>query len=224
MGKITDIVSQKKDPKRVNIFVDGEFAFGVSAEIQFEKKLKIGQILTEKQIDVLVELDQTERLFNKALGFLSFRPRSGKEIRDYLLRKGKLKEIDKSDVEKVQYEKSIEKAISKLKKLDLINDNEFAIWWVDQRKKFKLSGNRLIKLELMQKGISRDIIDDVLQGTNLTTLSEYELAEKAAKKKLSAYKKLEIREYRIKMGQYLSRRGFDWDITKKVVDTLSKKR
>lgn len=224
MGKITDIAPQKKDPKRVNIFVDNDFAFGVSLEIRFEKKLSIGQNLTEKQIGDLVELDQIERLFNRSLRFLSFRPRSEREIRDYLLRKGKLKEIDKSDAEKIQYEKSIDKAISKLKKLDQINDKGFALWWVDQRKKFKQSGNRLIKLELMQKGISKDVIEDVFQEVDLGSQSEYKLAEKAAEKKLSIYKKLEIGEYRIKMGQYLARRGFDWEITKKVVDTLSKKR
>ena len=224
MGKITDITPQKKDPKRVNLFVDNEFAFGISAEIRFEKKLSIGQNLTEKQIGDLVKLDQIERLFNRSLRFLSFRPRSEKEIRDYLLRKGKLKEIDKSDAEKIQYEKSIDKAIGKLKKLDQINDKGFALWWLDQRKKFKQSGNRLIKLELMQKGISKDVIDDVFQEANLDPQSEYKIAEKAAEKKLNAYKKLEIREYRIKMGQYLARRGFDWEITKKVVDTLSKKR
>lgn len=224
MGKITDIVPQKKDLKRVNIFIDNEFAFGISAEIRFEKKLSIGQNLTEEQMGDVVELDQIERLFNRSLRFLSFRPRSEKEIRDYLLRKGKLKEIDKSGAEKIQYEKSIDKAISKLKKLDQINDKEFALWWVDQRKKFKRSGDRLIRLELMQKGMTRDIIEDVFQEANLATQSEYEIAEKAAEKKSNTYKKLEIREYRIKMGQYLARRGFDWEITKKVVDTLSKKR
>ena len=224
MGKITDIAPQKKDHKRVSIFVDHEFAFGISLEIRFEKKLSIGQNLTEKQIGDLIELDQVERLFNRSLRFLSFRPRSEKEIRDYLLWKGKLKEINKSEAEKIQYEKSIDKAIIKLEKLDQINDKGFALWWVDQRKKFKQSGNRLIKLELMQKGISKDVIEDVFQEENLGFQSEYEIAEKAADKKLNTYKKLEIKEYRVKMGQYLARRGFDWEITKKVVDTLSKKR
>src|SRR3972149_11751663 len=97
--KITDIAAQKKR-ERFNIFLDGEFAFGVSAELRFTKKLEVGQNLTQKEVESIVEADQTERLFNKALRFLSYRPRSEKEVRDDLLRKGRLKDTDKSEAER----------------------------------------------------------------------------------------------------------------------------
>ena len=125
MGKITDIKQQQKDPNRFNVFIDGKFAFGISAEIRFVKKLEVGQRVSEKQNENLITADQTERLLNKALKFLSFRPRSEKEIRDYLLRKGKLKEV-KSEVEIKQYEVSVEEVIKRLKKLEQINDYGFA--------------------------------------------------------------------------------------------------
>ena len=218
MGKITDITFQKKDPKRVNISIDGEFAFGFSVEAKFLNKLAVGKNLPQAQINKLVESDQIERLINKALKFLSFRPRSEKEVRDYLLRKGKIGEIEKSDTEKTQYEKSVEKVVQKLKNLDQINDKEFASWLVEQRKRFRPRGNRLIEAELAQKGIDKDTINEITQEKNQE--SEEELAIKAAKKKLPSYKKLNRDEFRIKLGQYLARRGFDWGTIKKVVDTL----
>jgi regulatory protein len=222
MGKITDIAPQKKNPKRVSIFLDEEFAFGVSLNLRFEKKLESGQSLSEKQIANLIELDQVERLVNKALRFLSFRPRSEKEIRDHLLRKGKLKDIHKSDAEKSQYEKSVEKVIAKLKKLEQINDKEFAKWWVEQRGRFKPRGERLVKVELFQKGIDRDVIDEVVKQGEES--NEEELAKKAALKKLSSYRKLNYEDFRNKMGQFLARRGFSWNVVKKVVDTMERNR
>ena len=222
MGKITDIALQKKNPKRVNVFLEGEFAFGISLDLRFEKKLEIGKNLTEKQIASLVEADQVERMLNKSLKFLSFRPRSEKEIRDHLLWKGKLKDIDKSDSEKAEYEKSIEKVISKLKKIGQVDDKGFAEWWVEQRQSFKQIGVRAIKVELFQKGIDKDTISELLDESDES--KEVELAVKASSKKIQSYKKLEPQEFRIKMGQYLARRGFGWNTIKKVVDTLSKNR
>ena len=218
--KITSINPQKKND-RFNIFVDGEFAFGISAETRFMKQLEVGKHLSEGQISRLIETDQIERLLQMSLKFLSFRPRSEKEVRDYLLRKGRIGEIEKSDTEKTRYEKSVEKVVQKLKNLDQINDKEFASWLVEQRKRFRPRGNRLIKAELAQKGIDKDIINEIAEENNQE--SEEELAIKAAQKKYTSYKKLNTNEFRIRLGQYLTRRGFDWGTIKKVVDTLEQK-
>lgn len=222
MGKITDITPQKKDKKRVNIFIDQDFAFGVSIELKFEKKLEVGKLLSERQVVNIVEDDQVERLFNKSLRLLSYRPRSEKEIRDHLLRKGKLRGLEKSEFEDSQYENSIEKALLKLKRLKQIDDKEFTVWWIDQRKKFKTRGVRAIKMELVQKGVDKDIISELLDQDDEE--AEEELAVKASQKKIGSYNKLDKYEFRNKMGQYLSRRGFGWSTIKKVVDTLSKNR
>ena len=218
--KITSINPQKKND-RFNIFVDGEFAFGISAETRFMKQLEVGKHLSEGQISRLIETDQIERLLQMSLKFLSFRPRSEKEVRNYLLRKGRIGEIEKSDTEKTRYEKSVEKVVQKLKNLDQINDKEFASWLVEQRKRFRPRGNRLIKAELAQKGIDKDIINEIAEENNQE--SEEELAIKAAQKKYTSYKKLNTNEFRTRLGQYLARRGFDWGTIKKVVDTLEQK-
>ena len=168
------------------------------------------------------EDDQIERLFNNSLRLLSYRPRSEREIKQHLLRKGKLKGLGKSDVEDLQYEKSIEKVLAKLKRLKQIDDKEFAVWWIDQRRKFKTRGARAIKVELIQKGVDRDIIAELLDQSEEE--SEEGLALKAAQKKIKSYERLDKYEFRNKMGQYLARRGFDWNTIKKVVDTLLENR
>lgn len=210
---------QKKNPKRVNIFIDGEFAFGISRESKIINKLKIQDSLSDIRIQNLIFNDQVERLLGKAIKFLSYRPRSEKEIRDNLLQKLKL--TDKAEEEKKNFEKSIEEVIKKIKKIGQIDDREFAKWWVDQRTRFKKMSPRIIKSELWKKGIDKELIDEILTESNI---DQYSLALEAAKKKLSSYKSLDKVEFKTKMSRFLASRGFSWEGIKKVVDTLSESR
>ncbi len=217
MNQITDIQPQKKNPKRMNIFLDGSFAFGISRESKIVNKLTIGVSLSTKKIEDLIFNDQVERLFEKAVKFLSYRPRSEREVHDNLLQKLKL--TDKSEEEKKNFEKSIQEVIKKLDKLGLVNDLEFAKWWVEQRTSFKKSSPRIIKSELFRKGIDKEIIEQVL---NKSEVNPFELTLSAARKKFPSYKRLEPKEFREKMSRFLASRGFDWEIIKRVVDTLGK--
>ncbi len=217
MSLISDIQPQKKNPKRVNIFIDGDFAFGISRESKIVNQIKIGETLTEKKTQELIFKDQVERLYEKAIKFLSYRPRSEKEIRDNLLQKLKL--TDKGEEEKKNFQKSIEQVLDKLRKLELVNDREFTIWWVEQRTKFRKSSPRIIKSELFKKGIDKEIIEQVL---NEAEIDPFQLALEGAKKKLSLYRRLAPKEFREKTSRFLASKGFDWEVIKRVVDTLSK--
>ncbi|MEX0622233.1 MAG: RecX family transcriptional regulator [Candidatus Woykebacteria bacterium] len=219
MGKITDIKQQKKNLNRLSVDVDDSFAFGISAQLVFEKNLKISQEISKKEIEDLIFQDQTERLLNKSLRFLSFRPRSEKELRDHLLRKGRLKEV-KSDGEKEQYEKSIEMVVNKLKKIKQLDDQEFTRWWVEQRNKFKPSGKNLLRAELLSKGINKETVNDVIESNSE---DQIQIALLAARKKMKLYTKLPALEIKTKLNQFLARRGFDWGTIKKVVDSLVNK-
>ncbi len=217
MNQITDIQPQKKNPKRVNIFLDGSFAFGISRESKIINKLNVQDELSDTFVQRLIFNDQIERLYEKAIKFLSYRPRSEKETRDNLLQKLKL--TDKGEEEKKNFQKSIDQVLQKLRKLELLNDREFTVWWVEQRTKFKKTSPRIIKSELFKKGIDKEIIEEIL---NKAEIDPFQLALSAAQKKLSSYQKLEKREFQEKMGRFLASRGFDWEIVKRVVDTLSK--
>lgn len=159
---------------------------------------------------------EIEKLVEKALRFLSFRPRSEREVRDHLKRKLSKKTIDAVD--------TVDATVEKLKRLGYINDLEFTKWWVEQRQTHKPRGLQLIKSELYQKGIAKEIVDETLGGVE-SPEDEVELALQAAKKKLRSYQNLKTSEFKQKMGQYLARRGFDWDTIKealvRLVDTSS---
>lgn len=210
---ITGISPQAKSPLRENIYLNGKFAFGISAEKRFERRLKVGVALTSSEVQEIVQEDQVGKLLNAALNFLSARPRSVKEIKDRL----KLK-LDKGDyVEPVLI---LDKVVGKLTKMDLLDDLEFSRWWVDQRKRFKPRGERLLRGELHSKGVSREIIDELFFAYE-PSLSEI---EKLAKGKAESLAKLPRVEFQTKLSNFLARKGYDWDEIKSVVDRLSQSR
>ncbi len=153
--KITRLAYQKKDPNRVNVYVDGKFAVGLDVNDVVKLGLYQNQeISTEKLGEIIGESEFGKKL-NAALNFLSFRPRSEFEIRQFFRRK------KMTDIEEV---------IAKLKTLGQINDAAFARWFVDQRQTFRPKGKRAIAMELRRLGIKTEIQSDV---------SEESLARKA---------------------------------------------
>ncbi len=159
-------------------------------------------------------MDQFEKFYNSALRFLSYRPRSEKEIRDKLTSK-------KADV------KIIELILNKLKEKNFLNDSEFAKWWIGSRLRFRPRSISLIKRELLQKGIDRETIDAQIFNLNPSAdgsiSNELENAKKLVEKKISRYKDLSRQELYQKLGSFLARRGFDFDTIKQVIDEVVSK-
>lgn len=189
--KITALEIQKRNRNRVNVYLDEEFAFGLSRINA--AYLEIGRILSTEEIKDLINTDIREVAYQKALHFLSYRPRSENEIQ-VNLKKHKYPDDVIHDV------------IGKLKQQNLVNDRDFAKNWVENRSEFRPRGQKALKMELAKKGINRDIIDEVLLNTN-----DEELAYQAAKKQMSKYKRLNWEEIRIKLISFLARRGFSYD-------------
>jgi len=206
VAEITKIKPQK-NKKRVNIYLGGKFAFGLDADNFLKAGLKVGQELSEKQVEDLVFKNEFQKLLNKVYRILSLRPRSEKEIKDYLIKKKATEKIS-------------QKIIEKLKKLGQINDNAFAIWWIEQRLTFRPRGKFGLRMELKQKGVNKKIIDKVIEQL----VDELPLARKVVQKKLKTYKNLPREDFYQKMSAFLARRGFSWPVIKQVVDELLKKR
>ncbi len=104
----------------------------------------------------------------------------------------------------------------------MLNDLEFARSWVESRKKKK--GKRLIKQELIQKGINKEIIEEILNNSNhLNRVDEQKVAENLIEKKMKIWKNLSSLEFKKKAYDFLMRRGFDWEIVKCVVENILKK-
>jgi len=208
MPQISAIEPQKRKHDRFNIFLDGEFAFGLDAAALVRNEIRVGKELDKEEVEKLVLENEVGKMMNKVWRFLAVRPRSRKEIEDYL----KKKEAGPS-VSQVIFEK--------LERYGAINDFEFAKEWVESRNRIRPRGSFLLRIELGQKGIDKEIITAVLEKNEG---HQFGLAQKAAEKKLKALKNLEYRPFFQKMSSYLLRRGFDFGTTKRVVDSLWEKR
>ena len=208
MPQITDIKPQKR-PGRFNIYLNGKYAFAVSAESFVKANLNINQEISSDTVEKLIKDDEFGKTFDNSLKFISFRPRSEKELQNWFKRKEVGEETQKL-------------VIKKLKHLGFLNDEEFAKWWIEQRTTFHPSGQRLIKMELKQKGISDEIIEGIMNNES-RIMGEKELAKKVLEKKLPRLKNYKRQELRKKLQNLLAQRGFSWEVIKELVDTLVKK-
>jgi len=147
-----------------------------------------------------------EKLLQKCYRYLSARNRSEKEMRDYLKKKIQRFKLDNP-------EELIEKIIQELKEKNLIDDKKFINWWVEQRSYFKPKGLFVLKQELLQKGINRDLINQVLEENKI---DELELAKTALRKKARVLKGLKKEERYQKAISFLMRRGFSFETANKV--------
>ena len=200
MKKITALVVQKRNPNRVNIHLDGEYAFGVARIVA--AWLKVGAELDEKKIEQLQVEDARERALQQAMLFLSYRARSESEIRQNLRKH----EIPES---------VIDLTLDRLRQNGLANDNEFAQAWVENRSTFRPRSRRMLAMELRQKGL-----DDESMQSALKSVDDEPLAYEAAQKRAVRFKDLEWSEFRKKLSDFLARRGFPYSVVAPVVTRI----
>ncbi len=156
-------------------------------------------------------------LYTQTLKYLNYRPRSEKEIRDYLAKKLSGYSGGQSHGKS---ESLIEVIILKLKAQRFLNDREFAKMWVRSRSSYKPEGERLIRLELQQKGISKEIIDEVFANTEVRVHSDFDLAVELLEKNRKKYEGMGRQERFNKAGSMLARRGYKLDIIRKAIDQV----
>ncbi len=189
--KITALKVQKRNPNRVSVYLDGEFAFGVSKIVAVW--LRVGQELSEAKIASLQAQETLEVAYQQALHFLSYRPRSEQEVAKKLYEKG----FD---------DNVVSETIKRLQEDRFLGDEQFAKLWVENRSTFRPRSHRLLKLELRQKGIS----DDHIQSALAEAGDESKLALDAAIRYARRLANLEWDEFRKRLGAYLLRRGFSY--------------
>ena len=200
MRKITALVVQKRNPNRVNVHLDGEFAFGLARIVA--AWLRVGQELNEEKIEQLQAEDARERAFQQAMLFLSYRVRSESEIRQNL-RKHEIPEP------------VIEQTLERLRLAGLANDNQFARAWVENRSAFRPRSRRMMAMELRQKGLNDEAVASATEDVD-----DEALAYEAAQKRIARYKGLEWNDFRKKLSDFLARRGFSYSVIAPVVTRL----
>jgi regulatory protein len=200
MRKITALQVQKKNPNRVNIHLDGEYAFGLARVVA--AWLQEGQTLDEEKIANLQAEDARERAMQQAMLFLSYRARSEKEIRENL---------SKHEIP----DAVIEDTLERLRRGGFADDRNFASAWVENRSTFRPRGRRALALELRQKGIDDSTIESALEDVD-----EESLAHEAGQKKARKLRVQEWSEFRKKMSDFLARRGFSYSVIAPIVSRL----
>jgi len=202
MGKVTALHIGKSRRKRVNVFLDGKFAFSLEAEVAVKEGLQLGQELSASEIEALARSDHFHRCLNAAAHYLSYRPRSEFELRERLHRRG----FDGDSVEAV---------LTKLKEQGVVDDMEFAQFWKDNRESFSPRSQWLTKLELRRKGVADDIIDQVTGA-----IDDDNSAYRVALSKARSLPLSDRQGFRRRLGDYLKRRGFGYGVINHTVERV----
>ena len=205
--RITALEPQVNNPERINLYVDGRFLLGVNAAIVLQMGLRLEQELSPSQLELLQSEEAEQRAVDRALNYLSFRPRSREEVRRYLRRKETPPAI-------------IEAALARLDRLDFVNDRTFAGFWIESREQFSPRGARALKNELRMKGVERDLVDEMVNDEQ-----DEERALRAGRKKaitLVNAPNIDFATFRNRLGSFLQRRGFGYQITTRTVRALWK--
>lgn len=199
-GTITALEIQRRNKERVNVYLDGTFAFGIP--LLEAAALRKGQHLTDEQIAALKARDGSEQAYERAVKFLAYRPRSRAEVQRNLTEK----EVDPATIEEV---------LARLESQGYVDDLSFARYWISNRQQFQPKGARALRFELREKGIASAIIEEVLAEFDAN-----DAAYQAASDKARRLKDLDKRTFKEKLGSYLMRRGFNYDTAREVIDRL----
>ena len=199
-GRITAIEPQARHANRFNLYIDDQFALGLSASVA--ARLRVGQTLSEADLAALEREEAYETAHEMALRFLEPRPRSRAEVKQQLRKKQVASDV-------------IDQVIARLTDAGLIDDEAFAKYWVENREAFRPRAGRALRFELKRKGLSDAAIKEAIG-----TLDESESAYRAGTARAARWRNLERRAFMEKLGAFLVRRGFSYEVAKDAAKRL----
>jgi regulatory protein len=201
-GTVTAIQQQQRNPERVNVFLDGEFAFAIPREEAVLQGLRIGRELTVDEVGSFRALDQVSKATESALRLLGVRPRAEHELRDRLKRKG--------------YEpETIELALARVRNWGYLDDADFARRWVDNRLEYRPRSKRMLEMELRQKGVDRETISSTIDETDIDEIgAATEMVRKAAAK----LSRLDPVVAKRRISGQLARRGYGYGVIRSALE------
>ncbi len=202
MPVITALETHRRHKERVKLFLDDEFAFDLP--LLEAARLRLGQCLTDDEVQALLEAGAAQKALDRAIRFLAYRPRSAAEVRRYLAKKDAPEPI-------------IVYVLERLQAQGYLDDLSFARFWVADRERFKPLGPRALRYDLRQKGVADALIDEVLAEIDAS-----ESAYHAAQKRLARYRGCSLSEFRQKLGGLLRRRGFGGETIRDVLLRLER--
>ena len=197
---IVTAVERQRRRRRVNVFVDGRFALALGKELAAERGVRPGRALTSDELAALAEAEARRGALESALRLLAYRPRSEQELHDRLIRKG--------------YESAvIEETLGRLRELGYLDDEAFARFWTETRQALSPKSRLLLAVELRRRGVAQSTAE---QAT--ADISDEEAAYQAASRRLRTLRGLEYQRFRERLGGFLTRRGFSYDVARRTLD------
>ena len=198
---ITALEQQKNNRNRINVFLNNEFAFGLSAFVG--RSLSVGQTLEDLEIDELQNKESREKAFQISLHYIAYKSRTREEVEEKLLNSGFDSELILSIIEEIS-----EKGY--------IDDLDYAKQWVEIRSSSKPRSKRQMSFELKKKGISEEIINKALGRAP----TENELALSLGRKYIRRYQHLDEKDIEKKLFEVLARRAFSYDVIQETLREL----
>ena len=221
--KITNIKQGVKNPNRVNVFVDGRYSFSLDISQVVDFKIKVGLEISEEDLEKYKKASDFGKLYQRALEWVLVRPRSVRETRDYLNRKLKSSSsgaqlraplanrgASQSFTPSEESFELLDDIVSRLVSKGYLNDRKFAEYYVENRFVKKGVSRKRLNMELIKKGISKDVIDEVLDARN----DEEEIVKIIARKRAKYDDD--------KLIQYLCRQGFSYELAQNLVRSYEK--
>lgn len=197
---IVTAVERQRRRRRVTVFVDGAFALALGAELAAERDVRPGRTITPGELSSLAEAEAKRGALESALRLLSYRPRSERELRERLARKGFRRP-------------AIDETAGRLRDLGYLDDAAFARFWTETKQALRPRSRRLVASELRRRGVERDTAEEATAG-----IADEDAAYAAASRRLRALRGLEYRTFRERLGGFLTRRGFSYDVARRTIE------
>jgi regulatory protein len=208
--RITKIENQKKRPARKNIYADGKFVAGVSAETLLKLALRTGDDIGPEQLKAIQAAETIQSARNTALRFLSTRPRTEREMRS------KLRDKEFSDEE-------ISRVIQDLRQTGLLNDREFTRMYIRNARALRPAGAPVLRRKLALLGVDRALVDEIIAEELTTTdqaQSAHDLAAHFVARAKATRKSEPPEKLRARLTGFLGRRGFRWETVRDVMNDV----
>ncbi len=204
---ITALEPRVHRPDRYNLFIDGAFALGVDEATVVAEGFYVGKTLAPAELDELKTRVAEHGLYDAALRFLAARPRSRAEVRRRLLTPKPKKPAPDPE--------AVDHILDRLAERSLLNDGDFAAFWVENRERFSPRSARALEQELRQRGVARETVEELSQPER-----DAERALEAGRQRLHLMAGIDYQTFRTRMGQFLQRRGFSYGVARDAVRIL----
>lgn len=215
LPKITKMRAGVRDPNRVNIFLDGRFAFSLDVTQVVDLGVKVGQEISPERLEELKDASEFGKLYQRTLEWVLTRPHSVREAKNYLRRRQIKRRIlnrqrereEKKALPEIK-EQAMTLVVERLIEKGYLNDEKFAAYYIENRYVRRGISHRRLRAELQNKGVEADLINSLL---NQETRNEDEEIQKVIAKKRAKYDDR-------KLINYLVRQGFNYYLAKEAVE------